>query len=72
MPVNKNYDLRRKVLNEALRSRYFTLEELIARVSDKLGEPVSKKTVQDTIKHMRAEGAPIINTAGKGYITRKQ
>ncbi len=61
MPVNKNYDLRRKVLNEAFRSRFFALDELILRVSDKLGESVSKKTVQDTIKYMRAEGAPIIN-----------
>ena len=68
MPVNKNYDLRRKVLNEAFRSRFFTLEELIKRVSDRLGESVSKKTVQDTIKFMRAEGAPIINEPGKGYI----
>jgi predicted DNA-binding transcriptional regulator YafY len=56
MPKNKSYDDRKKILNEAFRSpRSYTIEELIQRVSDKLGMSVSKKTIQNDIRAMKLE-----------------
>jgi chromosome segregation and condensation protein ScpB len=56
MPKNKSYDDRKKILNEAFRSpRSCTLEELIERVSDKLGISLSKKTIQNDIRAMKQE-----------------
>ena len=68
MPKTKAYTDRRKILNELFRSRYYTLDELIGRVGERIGTSVSKKTIQDMIKYMREEGAPIINEPGRGYI----
>ena len=68
MPKTKAYIDRRRVLNELFRTRYYTLDELIIRVSERIGTSISKKTVQDMIKYMRAEGAPIINEPGRGYV----
>jgi len=68
MPKTKAYSERRKVLNELFRSRYYTLEELIDKVNERIGTNVSKKTIQDMIRYMRAEGAPIINEPNRGYI----
>ena len=68
MPKTKAYIDRRRVLNELFRTRYYTLNELIIRVSERIGTSISKKTIQDMIKYMRAEGAPIINEPGRGYV----
>lgn len=56
MPKNKSFDDRKKILNEVFRStRSYTLEELIERVTDKLGMSISKKTIQNDIKAIREE-----------------
>ncbi|MBL0309013.1 MAG: transcriptional regulator [Bacteroidetes bacterium] len=68
MPQTKKYTERRKILNQLFRSRYYTLDELIERVREHISDSVSKKTIQDMIKYMRAEGAPIKNVRGRGYI----
>lgn len=56
MPKNKSYDDRKKLLNEMFRSpRNFTLEEIIDRVSEKLGKSISKKTIQNDIRAIKEE-----------------
>ncbi len=67
MPKNKSYSTRVKMLNTLFRTRIYSMDELIERISEKVGTSVSKKTIQDTIKYMREEGAPIVNLKDKGY-----
>lgn len=55
MPKTKVYDDRKKVLNEMFRTKKFTMEELIDRVSDRIGDSISKKTIQNDIRAMREE-----------------
>ena len=56
MPKNKSYDDRKKILNEMFRSKKnFTLDELIERVSDKLGISISPKTIQNDIRAIKQE-----------------
>lgn len=56
MPKNKSFDDRKKILNEIFRSpRTYTLEELIVRVTDKLGQSISKKTIQNDIRAIKQE-----------------
>lgn len=68
MPKTKAYSDRKKVLNELFRTKPYPLEELIDRVSERIGTSISKKTIQDMIRYMREEGAPIKNIPGQGYI----
>lgn len=68
MPKTKVYSDRRREMNKLFRTRCYTLEELRTRVSASIGTSISKKTIQDMIKYMREEGAPIKNIPGHGYI----
>lgn len=56
MPSTKSYYERKKILNELFRSpRNYTLEELIERVSEKIGKSISKKTIQNDIRDLKLE-----------------
>ena len=56
MPKNKSYDDRKKILNQVFRStRHYTLDELVQTVTDKLGQQISKKTIQNDIRAMKME-----------------
>lgn len=67
MPINKDFALRLELLDECLRNSMhkWTLQDLIDKVNDKLssdyGKQISKRTIQDDIKHLRDEkNAPIV------------
>jgi predicted DNA-binding transcriptional regulator YafY len=68
MPKTKAYSDRRRILNELFRTKPYSLVNLINRVSERLGTSISKKTIQDMIRYMREEGAPIKSIPGVGYI----
>lgn len=70
MPSNKSYIGRVRVINRCLYNskRYYTLQELTDRINERLDCDVKERTVEKDIKDMRAEGAPIINKPGTGYI----
>jgi predicted DNA-binding transcriptional regulator YafY len=75
MPANKNALLRYKVLDDCLkrRGRYWSLEDLMEKVSAALREDggpasVSKRTIQEDIKNLRLNyNAPIDTEPGRGY-----
>lgn len=68
MPKTKAYIDRTRILNRLFRSRFYTLEQLTERVNRELGNGVKERTIEKDIMDMRAEGAPILNEPGKGYI----
>lgn len=57
MPKTKVYSNRKVILNELFRTRAYTLEEIIERVANGIGESISKKTIQNDIKALRIEAA---------------
>ena len=65
MPSNKNFDKRRVKLDEYLRNKMhpLTLDEIAEKLAVDLGlESLSKRTVQDDIKHLKKNyNAPIVN-----------
>jgi predicted DNA-binding transcriptional regulator YafY len=58
MPNNKNHASRIEILNALFRTRAYTLEELVRRVSNQIG-PISARSIQYDINFMRKQGAPI-------------
>ena len=54
MPKNKNFQKRITILDECFSSKtgFFTLDKLIARVSDRLNNEVSRRTLQNDIKYI--------------------
>lgn len=58
MPKNKNFSARIELLNALFRTRPYSLEELMSRLSNQIGS-ISKKSVQNDIQAMRLKGAPI-------------
>ncbi len=68
MPKNKAYEDRKKIMNELFRTRFYSFEEIKERVESFLGTTVHDKTIHNTIRDMRNEGAPIIFVKGKGYM----
>jgi biotin operon repressor len=67
MPKTKAYSDRRRILNELFRTKTYSLSALTSRVGEQLGTSISKKTIQDMIRYMREEGAPIKNIPRLGY-----